>query len=527
MRPRVIVTETIADAGLKSLAEFCDVEMAVGADRETLLAQVAGADGLIVRSATEVDRTLIAAAPKLRVIGRAGIGVDNIDLEAATAAGVLVVNAPQANVISAAEHAMALLLAQARNVARADATTRSGHWDRTSFRGVELHGKSLGVIGLGRIGSLVADRARGFGMQIIAFDPYVSEEAGRRLDVTLVDLDRLYAEADFITIHLPKTRETEGLIGAGAFAKMKPGVRIVNTSRGGIIDEAALADAIREGTVAGAGLDVFASEPLQQSPLFDLPQVVITPHLGASTTEAQDKAGVDVAEAVVSALRGELVLTAVNVDLGREVSEEVRSFLPLVEDLGRVFVSVAKGVPERVALRTEGRIAGFPMHPMRLAALRGMLAQSSHAPVSFVNAQDLADRRGLILDEERSDSVIDHVSVVRLIARSGDQPVSVSGTVTRKGPTLIELQGLDVELPLSQHLLIVRNEDVPGLIGRVGTFLGDRSVNIADMIVGRQPGSNEPAMMGLSLDQPISDAEVDELRRLEGVITARFVELPR
>jgi len=526
-RPKVVVAETIAEAGLKALAEHCDVAMAVGMERPSLLEALGNAEGLVVRSATQVDAGMISAAPALRVIGRAGIGVDNIDLDAATAAGVIVVNAPEANTISAAEHAMALLLAQARKIPEADARTRGGSWDRKSFQGVELHGKTLGIIGLGRIGLLVSERARSFGMHIVAHDPYVSAESARRTGVDLIDLDRLLSESDFITIHLPRTRETEGMIGASAFGRMRSGVRIINTSRGGIVDEEALAEAVRSGVVAGAGLDVFASEPLEDSPLFSLPQVVLTPHLGASTVEAQDKAGVDVAEAVAASLRGELVLSAVNVDLGREVSDDVRSFLPMIEDLGQVFVSLARGIPERFAIRAEGRIAGYPMRPMRLAALKGVLAGSSSDQVSYVNAPGIAAARGLIIEEEKSIEAVDHVSLVRLVSHSGPESVSVAGTVTRKGPTLVEVLGLEVELPLSKYLLIIRNDDVPGLIGRVGTLLGDRQINIANMVVGREPGSNEPAMMGLSLDQTLAEEDVQALRALDGVVTARFVELPR
>lgn len=364
-------------------------------------------------------------------------------------------------------------------------------------------------------------------MGVIAFDPYISDDLAKRRNVRLArDLDELFAEADFITVHLPKTAETTNLLDASAFDRMKDGVRIINTSRGGIIEEESLAAAVRSGKVAGAGLDVFESEPLQDSPLLDLPQVVLTPHLGASTVEAQDKAGTDVADAVAAALRGDLVLSAVNVDLGSDVSEEVRAFLPLVEDLGRVFVVLAKGLPDRITVRTEGRVAQFPILPLRLAALKGALSQVSADPVSYVNAPAMAEARGIRLVEERSDEAIDFVSLVSLTGQVGDQPISVSGTVTRKGPMLIELQGNEVELPLHQNLLIVRNDDAPGLIGRVGTFLGDLQINISDMVVGRTPGTGQPAMMGISLDQPISDDDVARLREVEGVITARFVTLP-
>ncbi len=527
MRPKVVVAETLAEAGLKALADTCDVDDASGVDRAELLRRLGDAVGLVVRSATDVDAELIAAAPHLQVIGRAGIGVDNIDLDAATAAGVLVVNAPQANILSAAEHTMALLLAQARNIPAADSTLRTGTWDRKRFQGVELHGKTLGIVGMGKIGSLVAERARPFGMTLIGFDPYISPDAARRVGVRLVgDLHELLAEADFITIHLPKTRDTERLFDASVFAAMRPQTRIVNTSRGGIIDEAALAEAVRAGTVAGAALDVFAEEPLTDSPLFELSQVVVTPHLGASTVEAQDKAGTDVAAAVAGALGGQLVASAVNVDLGPEVGDEVRAFVPLAEALGRVFVAIAKGLPEAVTISAVGKIGEQSVTPVRLAALKGALWSSSTDSVSYVNADRLAAERGIRVVQEKSGDAEDFVSLIRLSGQHSGQPVSVAGTVTRKGPMLVEIQGLEVELPLHRYLLIVRNEDSPGLIGRVGTFIGDEGINISDMVVGRMPGTGEAAMMGLALDQPMTDDQVQRLRAVDGVITVRFVELP-
>lgn len=526
-KPKVVVAEVIAPAGIQALERTCTVDDASAADRPELLRRLEGAQGLVVRSATMVDAELLAAAPLLKVVGRAGVGVDNIDLKAATEAGVLVVNAPTANTISAAEHAMALLLSQARNIHRADAVLRSGVWDRSSFQGVELHGKTLGILGLGRIGSLVAERARAFGMDLIGYDPFISPEVANRMGVQVVeDVFDLYAVADFITVHLPKTRETDRMLNADAFASMKPGVRIVNASRGGIVVEADLAEAVRNGVVAGAGLDVFEVEPLTTSPLFDLPQVVLTPHLGASTVEAQDKAGTDVATAVANALAGELVLTAVNVDLGREVSPEVRAFLPLVENLARVFVGIAKGLPPTVTLRLEGRIAEHPATPLRLAALKGALAEATTDTVSFVNAAAIAEERGIRVVEEKAPDAEDYLSLVQLSGTFNRQPVSVSGTITRKGHVLVEVQGLELELPLHQNLLMVRNEDSPGVIGRVGTFLGDLNINISDMVVGRMPGTGEAAMMGVATDSVLTDGQIEALRKLDGIITARFVRLP-
>lgn len=518
---KVVVAESIAQRGLDILSETCEVDVAVGCSTDELVRRLSGAEGLIVRSATQVDRTLLEAAPSLRVVGRAGIGVDNIDLSAATERGVIVVNAPNANTISAAEHTMALLLSQARNVPRAHGTLVGGTWDRKSFEGVELHGKTLGVIGLGKIGSLVAQRCQAFGMVVIAYDPFVSEERARRLDVDKVGLDELFGRSDFITVHLPKTKETEGLLGKENLAKCKPGVRLVNTSRGGIIDEDALAEAIRTGHVAGAALDVWATEPTTESPLFELQQVVATPHLGASTTEAQDKAGTDTARAVEAALRGELVPSAVNIDLGREVSEDVAAFLPLAERLGAAYVALAGGMADRVVLQVGGKLAGEELRPLRLALLKGALAHVSSTPVSYVNAPFIAEERGLSLDLEATDLSPDYVSMLRV----WDGSISLGGTISRDRPIMVEILGHDVELPFSEHVLIVRNEDIPGMIGRVGTYLGDLGVNIANMVVGRSIVTGQAAMMGLNVDQPLSEGQVEGLRSLAGIEVAWYLDL--
>ncbi|MFN2486836.1 MAG: phosphoglycerate dehydrogenase [Acidimicrobiia bacterium] len=524
-RDVVVVAESLTPAGVEALERDFEVVDLADASREQLIDSLSGASALIVRSATSVDSELIAAAPGLRVIGRAGIGVDNIDVDAATARGIVVVNAPQANAISAAEHALALLLAQARHIPQADARTRSGHWDRKSFQGVELHGKTLGVVGLGRIGSLVADRANAFGMKVIAHDPFVGPERARRQAVELVSLDELLARSDFITIHLPLTAETDGLLGKDNLARCKPGVRIINTSRGGIVDEEALADALRSGIVAGAALDVFVNEPLTESPLFELAQVVLTPHLGASTIEAQDKAGLQVAEAVAAALRGELVLSAVNVDLGREVSEEVREFLPVAEQLGAVFIGLGGGAPDQMRVSARGRLAMADIRPLGLAVMKGGLAAVSTGPVSYVNVNALAHERGIGLVLEADERSPEYVSMLSITGSVGGEEIAVSATRSRKGPMLVEILGHDVELPISRHLLIVRNADVPGMIGRVGTFLGDAGVNIANMVVGRSRLNGEAAMMGLNLDSPLSDDDIARLRFMPGVEEARYIEV--
>lgn len=527
MRPKVVVAEKIAEAGVSRLEEHCEVLDGVDASRDELLTMVTDANGLVVRSATKVDAELIAAAPALEVVGRAGIGVDNIDLDAATAAGVLVVNAPTANAVSAAEHTMALLLSQARRVPEADASLRAGAWERKRLQGIELHGKTLGVIGLGRIGTLVAQRASAFGMRILAFDPYVSEDRARRLGVEhRTDLGDVLTEADVVTIHLPLTRDTEGLIDAAALAKAKPGIRIINTSRGGIVDEDALAEAIAAGTVAGAGLDVFAHEPLLESPLFELPQVVLTPHLGASTVEAQDKAGTDVAAAVADALRGELVTTAVNIDVGRDVPEELLPYLPVAEKLGGVFVALAQGLPSDLAVRVEGRLAELPARPLALAALKGALSQVSDQPVSYVNAPMIGASHGVNVIEETSGELGDYSAVIRVVGDVGGTTFTVAGSIIgRRGPVIVEALDHGIELPFSGSMLVLLNDDVPGVIGTVGTYLGDIEVNIANMVVGRSPTTGEAAMMGLNLDRRLTDAEIDEIGSLHGITRAWFVDL--
>lgn len=521
MKPKVVIAEPIAQSGLDALAESCAVDVAVGVERDDLIARLSDASGLVVRSATDVDREMLLAAPMLKVVGRAGIGVDNIDLATATERGVLVVNAPHANTISAAEHTMALLLSQARSIPQAHARLVGGSWDRKNFEGVELYGKTLGVIGLGKIGTLVAQRCLAFGMRVVAHDPFVSAEWARRLDVEWVELDDLFPQADFITIHLPKTKETEGLLGKDNLARCKPGVRLVNTSRGGIIDEAALAESIRSGHVAGAALDVFSIEPTTESPLFELDRVVVTPHLGASTAEAQDKAGTDTAQAVAAALRGELVLSAVNIDLGREVSEDVQAFLQLAEQLGRAFVGLTGGMSGRVTLRAEGRLATHDLRPLKLALLKGALSGYSSEPVSYVNAPTIADQRGLVVDIESSEEADEYVSSLRV----SDGSASLAGTLARKGEMMVEILGHDVELPFSKHVLIVRNSDTPGVIGRVGTYLGDQRINIANMVVGRSRVTGESAMMGLNVDQPLTDDQLVGLRHLDGIEEARYLDL--
>lgn len=514
---RILVTEEIADSGLDRLrAAGHEVDVQLGTSPQQLVEAMRTANALIIRSATDVTAALLAEAPELVVVGRAGIGLDNVDVEAATQRGVMVVNAPESNILSAAEHTMALLLAQARNIPQAHAALVAGRWERAKWEGVELADKTLGVIGLGRIGRLVAQRAAAFGMRIIAHDPYVSPERARQMSIEVVELDELLAESDFITLHVAKTPETMGLLNADRLARTKPGVRIINVARGGLIDEQALADAVRSGHVAGAAIDVFATEPTTSSPLFDLPQVVVTPHLGASTREAQDKAGDTIAEMVGLALDNEFVPFAVNVSAG-EVSETTKPYLALAERLGALFVALAEGVPDVLEVGFHGQIAAGDTRILTVAVLKGLFSRGSAVPVSYVNAPLMAADRGIDVRESRSTTAVDYVNLLTI--RGGHH--SLAGTVASVSgeQRLVRVDDNIVDLPPAQNMLYVRNEDRPGMIGKVGTILGESSVNIDDMDVGRDP-NGDASMMILATDRPVAPDVVQRLRATPGIVSA-------
>jgi len=426
----------------------------------------------------------------------------------------MVVNAPQSNILSAAEHTLALLLAQARNVPQAHAALVAGKWERSRWEGVELHGKTLGVVGLGRIGTLVAQRALSFGMRLVAYDPYVSPERARQLGIELLPLDEVIAESDFITLHVNKSKETVGLVGKDLLARAKPGLRVVNVSRGGIVDEEALAEAIRSGQVAGAALDVFAVEPTTSSPLFDLDSVVVTPHLGASTREAQDKAGVTIAEQVVLALAGEFVPFAVNVDAS-EASETVRPFLALVEQLGRIFAALAEGAPETLDIEYQGALADYDTRILTLSLLKGLLSAATHDPVSFVNAPQVAAERGLTWRETKAPTSPDYVNLVTV--RGGGHAVAGTIAGVRSEPRIVMVDEHAVDLPPARNLLIIRNDDRPGMIGVVGTALGEAGLNILNMAIGQSP-TGDTALMALSTAQEVPPNVIDELRQAPGIL---------
>ena len=498
-----------------------------GADRVALLPALSDVDAVLIRSATTMDAEALAAAGRLKVVARAGIGLDNVDVAAATARGVMVVNAPTSNIVSAAEHAIALLLAVARNVPAADASLQAGQWKRSRFTGVEVADKTVGVVGLGKIGVLVAQRLSAFGVRLIAYDPYVQPARAAQIGVQLVTLEELLAQSDFVTVHLPKTPETMGLIGARELALAKPGIRIVNAARGGLVDDQALADAIRSGQVAGAGIDVFPKEPATESPLFGLPGVVVTPHLGASTVEAQDKAGLAVARSVRLALMGEFVPDAVNVQAGGVVAEEVRPGLPLAEKLGRVFTALAGGVAQSITVEVRGEISAYDVSVLQLAALKGVFADVVSEQVTFVNAPLLAKDRGVDVGLVTYADAEDYRNLVtvRGVLATGE-PVSVSGTLT--GPKqelkLTEVDGYDVDLRLEGHLLFFRYTDRPGVVGAVGATLGDAGINIAGAQVSRTRRGGE-ALMTVAVDSAVPAAVLAGIGVAIGATTVRGADI--
>jgi D-3-phosphoglycerate dehydrogenase len=521
---RVLVTEKIAQSGLDLLADAGhEVDVQEGLSPDELLGAIVGAQALIIRSSTQVTAPVLEAGTQLVVVGRAGVGLDNVDVAVATERGVMVVNAPTSNILSVAEQAMALLLAQARNVPQAHAALVAGRWERSKWEGVELHGKVLGVVGLGRAGSLVAQRAHAFGMEIIGFDPFVSPERAKAMGVRLVTIEELVGEADFVSIHTPKTPETIGLFGRDLLAKAKPGIRIINTARGGIVDEEALAEAIRDGIVAGAGLDVFEKEPCTESPLFELPQVVVSPHLGASTEEAQDKAGVTIAEQVLLSLAGDFVPYAVNV-AATDVSDVVRPFMPLAEQLGRFFACLHDGLPDGLEIECQGELAGESTGILTLSALKGIFAGSTEEPVSYVNAPQLAAQRGLDVRESSTATSRDYKSLITLRSSSHSLAGTLSSAGLRTEPRVVVVDDHVVEVAPSAHMLVVRNDDRPGMIGIVGTALGGAGISISSMAVGPSPTS-PTAMMVISTTAPASDAVIDQLRGDEGILDVHRVSL--
>jgi len=522
----VLIAEELSPATIDALGPDFEIRRCDGANREELLAALVDVDAVLIRSATNIDQEALAVANKLKVVARAGVGLDNVDVKAATVAGVMVVNAPTSNITSAAELAIGLLLATARNIAPANQALKSGKWKRSQYGGVELLDKTVGVVGLGRIGALTAERLAAFGVKLLAYDPYLSQARAGQLGVRLVPLDELLRESDFITIHLPKTPETVGLIGEEALKLVKPSVRIINAARGGIIDEQTLADALREGRVAGAGIDVWAKEPCTDSPLFEFESVVVTPHLGASTEEAQEKAGVAVAKSVRLALAGELVPDAVNVS-GGVIAEEVRPGIALVEKLGRIYTALAGSVPAQLDIDVRGEITQHDVSVWKLAALKGLFQGVVEQSVSYVNAPLLAQERGcevrLLTDPNSPD--FRNVTTLRGTLADGSV-ISVAGTLT--GPRMIEkvvgVNQFDLEVPISEHMVFYTYADRPGVVGSLGRVLGEAGINIGGMQVARDAAGGH-ALVVLTVDSQIPPAVLSELSQEIDATTVRVVDL--
>ena len=525
-KPVVLIAEELSPATIDALGPDFEVRYCDGANRDELLPALADVDAVLVRSATQIDEEALAAASRLKVVARAGVGLDNVDVKAATVAGVMVVNAPTSNITSAAELAVGLLLATARNIAPANEALKGGAWKRSKYSGVELLDKTVGIVGLGRIGVLVAERLAAFGMRVVAFDPYVSAARAGQLGVQLLSLEELLRQSDFITVHLPKTPETVGLIGEEALALVKPSVRIINAARGGIVDEQALATALKEGRVAGAGIDVYAKEPCTDSPLFDFESVVVTPHLGASTDEAQEKAGVAVARSVRLALGGELVPDAVNVS-GGVIAEEVRPGIALVEKLGRIFTALAGAVPAQIDIDVKGEITQYDVSVWELAALKGLFQDVVEESLSYVNAPLIAQERGCevrLLTEPISPD-FRNVTTLRGTLADGSV-VSVAGTLTgpRKVEKVVGINGFDLEVPISEHMAFFRYVDRPGVVGTVGRLLGEADINIAGMQVVRDRQGGQ-ALVVFTVDTAIPSGVLTDIGTEIGASDVKVVDL--
>jgi D-3-phosphoglycerate dehydrogenase len=521
--PVVLIADKLAESTVAALGDDIEVRWVDGPDREKLLAAVPEADALLVRSATTVDAEVLGAAPKLKIVARAGVGLDNVDVDAATERGVLVVNAPTSNIHSAAEHALALLLAAARQITAADASLRAHTWKRSSFSGTEIFGKTVGVVGLGRIGQLVAQRLAAFGAHIVAYDPYVSAARAAQLGIELLSLEELLGRADFISVHLPKTPETAGLIDKEALAKTKPGVIIVNAARGGLVDEAALAEAVTSGHVRAAGIDVFSTEPCTDSPLFDLPQVVVTPHLGASTEEAQDRAGTDVAASVKLALAGEFVPDAVNVG-GGVVSEEVSPWLDLVRKLGVLAAVLSEELPTSLSVQVRGELAAEDVEVLRLSALRGLFSAVIEDQVTFVNAPAIAEERGVAADISTATESPNHRSVVDVRAVASDgSVVNVAGALS--GPQqvekIVQINGRNFDLRAQGINLVINYADQPGALGKIGTLLGTAGVNIQAAQLS-EDAEGPAATILLRLDR---DVPADVRSEIRSAVAANKLEV--
>jgi D-3-phosphoglycerate dehydrogenase len=525
---KVLIKEKIADSGVDLLRQNFDVELGLEMSDQELKQSIGGYDAILIRSATKMTAELIDLADNLKVIGRAGTGVDNVDIPAATRRGIIVANAPESNSVAAAEHTLALALGLFRNVPQAHGSLVAGRWDRAKYKGAELYGKTLGVIGFGRIGQLVAKRAQAFEMEVLAFDKFVSAERFRELGVDGVDeLGDLLGRSDLVTLHVPKTPETIGLIGTETIAQMKDGARVVNCARGELVDLDALQAALEAGKLAGAALDVFPAEPFTEHPIFAREDVVVTPHLGASTAEAQDRAGVVTAEQVSAALSGGVVTNAVNIAAVRpEAMEALAPFVPLCEKLGRLAQGLGGGSVDRVSAEFRGRIAAHDTRLLGIAVLVGILSGRTEVPVNLVNAPQMAEERGIDLIETKDSSTEDFTELVTVRVESGGTEVEVAGTSVgpRNEPYLVSAWGEGFYLPFANHISVFRYADQPGMIGRVGTLFGEEGVNIVSAAVGAEAGGDN-AVMALTTDAPVRAETVEKILGVDGFAVGRSVDL--
>jgi D-3-phosphoglycerate dehydrogenase / 2-oxoglutarate reductase len=524
---KVLVSDSIDQAGIDILSQVATVDVKIGLKPEQLVEIIGDYDALMIRSGTRVTKEIIEAGTSLKIIGRAGVGVDNVDVEAATRQGVVVVNSPEGNTIAAAEHALAMMLALSRHIPDANASLKKNEWKRNEFMGVEVYKKTLGIVGLGKIGSHVANVAKAMGMKLLAFDPFISTERAEQLGCQLVEMDWLIQQSDYITLHIPKTKETTHLINTEMLAKMKPNARIINCARGGIIDEEALAQALKDGVIAGAALDVFESEPLGESSLRALgKEVILTPHLGASTSEAQVNVAIDVAEQIRDVLLGLPARSAVNIPgLGPDVLQELKPYMQLAETLGKLVGQLAGGRVEVLNVRLQGELATNKSQPLVIATLKGLLYQALRERVNYVNASIEAKQRGIKIIETRDDSVKDYAGSLHLEATGNLGTHAVTGALLGDGEIrLTNLDGFPINVPPSNHMLFTLHRDMPGIIGKLGSLLGSFNVNIASMQVGRKIVRGD-AVMALSLDDPLPDGILSEITKVSGIRDAYTVNL--
>ncbi len=526
--PKVLVSDPIDGAGIDILSQVASVDVKTGLPPAQLLEIIGDYDAILIRSGTKLTQDIIEAGKKLKIIGRAGVGVDNVDVLTATRRGIVVVNSPEGNTIAAAEHTLAMMLALSRHLPDAHASMKAGQWDRKSFTGVEVYKKTLGIVGLGKIGSHVANIARAMGMRLLAYDPFLSAERAERLGVSLVDLEILLRESDYITLHVPKTPETTHLINAESLTKVKPNLRIINCARGGVIDEAALAAALNEGRIGGAALDVYENEPLEaDSPLRQVSRnLILTPHLGASTEEAQANVAIDVAEQIRDVLLGLPARSAVNIPgLGPDRWQKLKPYLHLAEMLGNLVGQLVGGRVESLDIRLQGDVAGDNTQPIVVAALKGLLSPALRERVNYVNASLEAKERGIRVSETRDTTVEDYTGTLKLTAKGDRGEQSVMGALLGKDELrIIDINGFPVNVAPTSHMLLTVHMDMPGIIGRIGTLLGNYNVNIASMQVGRRIVRGE-AVMVLNLDDPLPHALHEEIEHMQGVRNAFVVNL--